>query len=490
MSRLTKQHLTRINHIITMALIVLSGYFIFIWFQVTPKIELDLRLASPKNALANNLALQKVNIKGTWLQFQGLPGNPSGAWPNFRGTNYNNIAAAASNLRHDFSTDNLPLRWEQSLGEGYAGAAVTAGRVYVLDYIKNKQSDALRCFSLDTGEEIWQRSYVIAIKRNHGISRTVPAVADGHVVTIGPKCQVMCVAAESGAFKWGLDLPTRYQTEVPLWYTGQCPFIENGIAVMAPGGRALLIGVELSTGRVVWETPNPDRFKMSHASPIPMTIHGKRMAVYPAIGGLVGVSLSGPDQGQLLWMTKEWNHSVISPSAVQVGQDKLLVSAGYGGGSMLFKLDKSGNKFTINKLATFDKSHFACEQHTPIYYRNHLFTILPNDAGAYHRQLVCMAPDGRIKWRSGRNHRFGLGPFVIADGKFFILDDHGMLTIAKAGTDQYEQLNQIQALSGRESWAPIAIAGSKMILRDFTRMICLDLTSKGTVHRTPATKVD
>ena len=45
------------------------------------------------------------------------------------------------------------------LGEGYAGAAVANGRVYVLDYDEVREADSLRCFSLDDGKEIWRRWY-------------------------------------------------------------------------------------------------------------------------------------------------------------------------------------------------------------------------------------------------------------------------------------------------------------------------------------------
>jgi len=38
------------------------------------------------------------------------------------------------------------------------------------------------------------------------MSRTIPAVTENYVVTIGPKCHVMCVDAESGEFKWAIDL--------------------------------------------------------------------------------------------------------------------------------------------------------------------------------------------------------------------------------------------------------------------------------------------
>lgn len=470
-----KTHIELITLPVTASLAIAGLVLIALWFQVAPKITIQMRSAPPQDEITKALAVQKINIQGTFTRFSGLPSKSTVTWSGFRGGQYNNVVRESTPLRSTLNESDLPLLWSQKLGEGYAGAAVGNGCVYVLDYDKAKKSDALRCFSLDTGEEIWRRAYRISIKRNHGISRTVPAVSDKYVVTMGPKCHVMCVDALTGDFKWGLDLAAQYGTEVPLWYTGQCPVIDNSTAVLAPAGKALLIGVDLETGKILWETPNPEKFKMSHASIIPMTFFQQKMYVYCAIGGMAGISASGPDTGQILWQTKAWNQTVISPSPVQIPENNIFVTAGYGGGSMMFKLTQADNRFSINSLFKLDKKVFACEQHTPIYFKGYLYSVLPNDAGEFNRQLVCMTPAGKIKWRSGRDHRFGLGPFIIADNKIFILDDHGMLTIALASSTRYSQLSQVKVLQGRESWAPIALAGSKMLLRDFEQMICLEL---------------
>ena len=46
----------------------------------------------------------------------------------------------------------------------------------------------------------------VAVKRNHGMSRTVPAVTDKYVVAIGPKCDVSCLDPATGKPYWLIDL--------------------------------------------------------------------------------------------------------------------------------------------------------------------------------------------------------------------------------------------------------------------------------------------
>jgi len=175
---------------------------------------------------------EAVEIGSIFAQYDGSPSEIRAGWPRFRGADFDNIGKENTRLLDDWGSEGPAVSWSVELGEGHGGPVVSNGRVYVLDYDEEERADILRCFSLDDGKEIWRRGYNVYVKRNHGMSRTVPAVTDKYVVTIGPKCHVMCVDAGTGDFKWGLDLENDYGAEVPLWYTGQCPLIDDSTAVL------------------------------------------------------------------------------------------------------------------------------------------------------------------------------------------------------------------------------------------------------------------
>ncbi len=152
-----------------------------------------------------------------------------------------------------------PVLWSIELGEGYAGAAVSDGRVFVLDYDEQAAADTIRCLSLDDGREIWRNGYPVAVTRNHGMSRTVPAIVEDHVITMGPRCHVACWDAKTGECRWLIDLVREHATTEPRWYAGQCPLIDEGRLILAPCGSALLMAVDYRTGEVIWQSPNPAR---------------------------------------------------------------------------------------------------------------------------------------------------------------------------------------------------------------------------------------
>lgn len=451
------------------------------WLDVIPSSKIKMRVPIESNLLiktsSSEAEFEHFARGGEFKRFDGVVSTTlHGTWQCFRGSLQDNIAHDEVRLLERWTTNVPAVLWSVALGEGYAGPAVYSGRVYVLDYDEKLRADSLRCFSLDDGKEIWRRWYRVRISKNHGYSRTVPAVSERYVVTIGPKCHVMCVDADTGDFKWGLDLVKQYGTQIPLWYTGQCPLIDNNTVVIAPCGKdVLMMGVDCETGKVLWQTPNTDKWQMSHSSIMIMRFAGRKMYVYCAIGGMIGVSAEESDCGTVLWKTTLWKPTIVAPSPVIFDDGRIFVTAGYGAGGMMLKLHEKSEKFTVESLFTTDKSVFACEQHTPILYNGYLYTVLPNDAGENKKQLVCMSPEGRIMWKSGKSNRFGLGPFLIADEKIFVLEDSGILTVAKATPSGYIQLGSMTVLNGKEAWAPMAMVNGRLILRDNTHMICLDM---------------
>ncbi len=469
----------KIINITLIALGVIAAGVLFWWLKNDPTTEYTVSLAGADNR-GEGGAAQEVELGAVFEEYADDYTQLSETWPRFRGSDFDNISKSPVNLIETFPSDGPEIVWSVELGEGHSGAAIYEGLAYVLDYDEETRADLLRCFSLTDGKEMWRRGYEVSIKRNHGMSRTVPAITEDYILTMGPMCHVMCLERESGDFLWGIDVAKEYESEVPLWYTGQCPLIDDGNAIIATGGNALMIAVDCETGEKLWETPNPGGWKMSHSSVMPFTYGGRKMYVYSAIGGMVGVAADGDDAGQVLWETADWNHSVVAPSPVCMDDGKIFMTAGYGAGSMMLQLSENNGEFTIETLYEYaPREGLACEQQTPVLWNGHLFGIMPKDGGALRNQFVCFNPDDtrEIVWSSGSEARFGLGPYFIADDKFFILNDDGTLYIAQPSTEGYIQVDQHQVIEGHDAWAPFAIADGYLLMRDADTMVCLNLNT-------------
>ncbi len=391
--------------------------------------------------------------------------NVPGFWPWFRGPNRDNISTEKVRLARSWPQGGPPVVWSRQLGEGYTAPAVRKGRMYILDWVNNQ--DVLRCMSFADGQDIWTYAYPNPIKRNHGMSRTVPAVTDKYVVTFGPSAVVVCAEADSGKVRWQMDLVKQYGAKVPEWYAGQCPLIDGDRAILAPAGRALMIAVDLASGKVVWETPNstgPPPWSQSHASICVADIGGKHQYIYVAHGGVASVDAA---TGKILWQTREWRVSTATiPTAISIGDGRVFLTGGYNAGSMMIKV--SGN--SVQTLYRTKTGTFSSKQQTPILSGGYLYGVLENG------QLVCMDLDGKEQWKSGPTQRFGLGPYVMAPGGLmYLLNDTGKLTLAEVSPSAFKPLATTKVLSGSEAWGPLVLTAGKLVARDLTKMVCLNV---------------
>jgi outer membrane protein assembly factor BamB len=451
---------------------VVATIVLAVWFSRRVEDELKLRIPGTDHPPGVDAAAVLNPVRGgSVVKGEGRAADLPGAWPGFRGTGLTGVGVEPTKLARSWGAGGPGELWSVAAGEGYGGAAVQAGRVYLMDYDQARRQSVLRCLSLADGREIWRYEYAISVKRNHGMSRTVPTVAGPYVVAMDPKCNVLCVDRESGELRWGLNLVREFGASVPPWYTGQCPLVEGDTVILAPGGNdALLIAVELATGKTIWKSPNPRGWKMTHASVTPLDFGGRRILVYCGSGGVAGVDAR---DGKVLWETTDWKISIATvPSPLPLPDGKIFLSGGYNAGSLMLQLAERDGGVGVKTLFRLPPEVFGATQHSPVFLDGYIYGIRANG------HFVCLDPTGKVRWSSGAGAQFGLGPFLIADGLIFALNDTGWLSLMELSAEKYAPLAKARVLQGRESWGPMALAGGRLIVRDLTRVVCLDVAAK------------
>lgn len=470
-------HLSLVTLGIPAVTAVIGVAAIVYWLSSVPEPEIRPRvpgLDRPLRSQSNQR--QAASLTGALVKGEGMPSALSGEWPRFRGANLDAIWEDQTVTLAQSWDGNSPRKlWSIPVGEGFAAAAIREGCVYLIDYDREKEQDVVRCLSLDDGRDIWQFRYPNTVKRNHGMSRTIPTVTDKYVVSIGPKCHVSCLDRTTGEARWLIDMADQWGATVPPWYAGQCPLVEEDRVILAPGGpEALMVAIDAATGKELWRTPNPRNWKMTHSSIIPMDFRGRRMYVYCASGGVVGVDASS---GAILWETAEWKISLATvPSPLPLPEDRVFLCGGYDAGALMLQLKEKEGRVVADVLFRLPPEQFGSTQQTPVFYKGHIYGVREKD-----KQMVCLNLDGTVRWASGSQYRFGLGPYMIANGLLLALDDDGTLTMAEASPDAFKVLARAKVLDGHDCWGPMAIVKGRLIVRSMTEMICLDLTAPGAV---------
>jgi outer membrane protein assembly factor BamB len=439
------------------------------WLRIAAAPVVELRVPGTDGAAAAGTGVVAA-VRGELTRGEGQPSTQPGEWPQFRGPARDGVAQEGAGWATNWPAAGPRVVWSIPVGEGHAGAAVWQGRVYLFDYDRDRHRDVIRCLSLDDARDIWRYSYPVDIKRNHGMSRTVPAVTNGLLVALGPKCHVTALDPVTGERHWGLDLVRDYGTTVPPWYAGQCPLIDEGRVILAPGGTALLLAVDGLTGTVAWTTPNPRGWKMTHSSIMPVVLGGRRQYVYCASDGVVAVS---PEDGSVLWTSSEWKISIANiPTPVVVGPNRLLLAGGYNAGAVLLEVQGGATGCTARVVTRYPATVFGADQQTPIRYNNSIYGVRPGG------ELVCLDLDGTLRWTSGAENRYGIGPYVVAGDRLLVMNDAGRLTMVRAAPDGFTRMAEAQVLHGHDAWGPMAVAGDRLIVRDLTTLTCLDMSGR------------
>lgn len=457
-----------IRNLIYTALTLAATALLAWWFLAPAEPDLAVRKIIPANhpSQADLMAAEDSRNPGTLTPGPGKPSDIKGDWPCFRGASRDGIVSGIP-IATRWPTGGPAVLWKIKVGEGHGGAAVHDGRVYIIDYDELKHEDVVRCLSLDDGQDLWRFSYSDKVKRNHGMSRTVPAVDDRVVVTLGPRGHLTCLDAKTGKLLWKKNLVLEYDTKVPEWYAGQCPLIDEGRVIIAPGGKALMFAADPLTGRPVWQTPNPDGWQMTHSSILPVRFQGAKQYVWCASDGVVGIDAA---TGRLLWKFPGWRIKIATvPTPVDLGDGRLLFTGGYDAGAMMVRLVRAGDGITVEKQWETKPKVFGSDQQTPIYYQGFIYGVIPGG------RLACITPEGQQRWVLDRPP-LGLGPYLMIAGRLLALGDNPpVLHLFEVGPNGARPLAAHPVLGGHDAWAPIAFVAGRVIVRDLTTMECLDL---------------
>jgi outer membrane protein assembly factor BamB len=403
-------------------------------------------------------------------------------WPQFLGPDRDGVAHESPSLARAWPATGPKILWQQPVGAGYGGAAICGDSVFLLDR-DGDAGDVLRRFNLADGNEVWRYAYAAEGKCDHGGSRPTPASDGNMVFSIGPFGQISAVKFSDGSLVWKANLLADWDAQRPGWAVSTSPLLYGDWVIVMPWGKkAALVAYEKATGKVAWTTPNPKGVNEEYESPIPMKFDGKDMILATGLQGyLIGVDAK---TGVQLWEHevypkggKMWWHI---PSPLPIGDGRIFMTAGYGRGAAVLKLDammsipeKPVAPFKVTEVWRNNCMGSKCAQ--ALLYGGYLYGNSSDVGGG----LRCVTLDGQVKWDSkGQGRTFDLGNLIIADGLIFIMVGRtGELVMAEASPDGYKELGHAGFLTAGEDWAPLAFKDGKLVLRDQHSLVCLDLTA-------------
>ena len=175
------------------------------------------------------------------------------------------------------------------------------------------------------------------------------------------------------------------------------------------------------------------------------------------------------------------------PSAVDAGDNKVLVAGGYENGVVMLKIEKKTDG-SYGATVLFTHNDFGEHTKPPILYNGYFYGQFSTNSK--RDGLACMDMDGKVLWRTMREPLFDKGSMILADGVLLATDGAknlyiiepspaGFKSLAKAelfSTPQPAENNQAPAPrmgAMAQNWGPMALAGGKLLIRDQTKLMCI-----------------
>lgn len=416
------------------------------------------------------------------LVLVGLAGYPIASfadWPQFLGPNRNGVSDEKG-LAREWPEGGPRVLWSVAVGEGYAGAAVRDGEVYVLDR-REGTTDILRCFALNDGNELWNYSYEAPGNVGHTGSRNPPTVDEKYVYSVGMVGDFLCTDRKIHKPAWQKNFIKEFGTELPRWGYSQSPVLYKNLVIVAPQAPdAFIVAYDREKGDLVWKSAGLGR--VGYVSPVVVTLAGVEQLVMTGagsrdgseLGATAGISL---DDGSILWKYEGWQCWIPIPNATPLPGDKLFITGGYNAGSAIVQVAKGAGGFEAKEVMKLSADTCGSQIHQPIVYKDHLY--VNSNSNERLDGMSCFTLDGALKWRSKdaeSNPLFERGNFIIADDLIIALDGKtGILYLVEPSPEGYKQLAMAPVVEGRELWGPLAISDGKLLVRSQDILKCLDL---------------
>jgi len=366
-------------------------------------------------------------------------------WPQFQGPTRAGISGATGLNLSKWEVDSPPVVWGKSLSEGFGGAAIKGGDVFLVDR-DSDVSDKLLCLSLEDGSEKWSYSFEFPGKLPFPGSRGVPLVEDDAVYFVGGFGQVFRINRETHKADWIVSIQDQYGAAPPKWGWAQSVVkVGDVIIVPAMAAETGLIGLDSRSGKELWKT---EGFGDSHSNPAVLTLHGVEQAVFVATkreGELkLGTTISvAPETGKVLWKTDAYFNSIPIPFPTKVTEELVFLTGGYGDGSCMVRVTKSGEEWKVEKVFALPQ---GTQVHPPFVIGDHIY-LLANENANHNGEarktggLMCLDFDGKTIWQTGDKPFMGRGNMILVDGHLLIQDGEvGYLRSVKPSPEGYKEV--------------------------------------------------
>jgi hypothetical protein len=389
-------------------------------------------------------------------------------WPALYGPRRNHTSDQKGLLR-TWPEAGPKVLWTLPTGAGFGGAAVSGESVYLHDRDENV-GDTLRVLDLASGKELWTFAYDAPGRFMFAGSRTTPTVDGEFVYTVGPVGDLYAISTKTRKPAWRKNIWKDFGGgQLPQWAIVQNPLVYGDLLIVAPQTpEAGVVAYDKVSGELKWKSAplsgipgyvTPSMLKVGSEDQLVMVTGAVGRGRNARDGSVNGLD---PRSGKVLWTYTDFQCIIPVPQAVDAGQGRVLITGGYGAGSVMLKVDKkSDGSYAVAEL--FRNADFGAHTQPPVLHDGHFYAHYTTNERA--DGLIAMDMEGQVKWKTGQQPAFTRGGVILADGLMLMTDGNTKLYLVEPSPSGFKPLASAVILEPGDNWAPLALSQGKLLVR-------------------------
>jgi outer membrane protein assembly factor BamB len=403
----------------------------------------------------------------------------AGDWPQYRGPQHD---GSTSERIARWTGDGPRQLWKVPTTDGFSSFSIKGGKAFTLVKrdVEGVAQEVCVAVDADQGKELWATPLGIAKYEGGGDDgtsdnrggdgpRSTPTLDGDKVYVLSANLIVSCLQADTGNVLWSRDLVKDHGAKNITWKNAASPVLDGNVIYVAGGADGqCFLALNKNDGSVVWKTGSD---KITHATPVPATIHGVRQVIFFMQSGLVSL---GAADGKELWK-HPFKFSVSTAASPVVAGDIVYCAAGYGVGASAARISKSGDAWTATELWRTTGNKPVCNHwSTPVYKDGYLYGMFSfKEYGKGPLKCVEVAT-GKVMWQK---ENFGAGQVILAADTLVALGDAGQLVLVDPNPKEYRELARATVVSGK-CWSTPSLSNGRLYVRSTKEGVCLDVSGK------------
>lgn len=377
---------------------------------------------------------------------------------------HRNFQTEANGIAERWPAGGARVMWKRELGEGYSSILAEDGVLYTL-YGRPGQEITLAA-NAATGKTIWERANPVsfhndAADRGNGPHAT-PLIVGDRLFTTGVTGRFECLDKKTGKLLWTHGLWNELRGSRLIYGYAASALAYRELVLLPVGGAdQAMAAFRQSDGSVVWKKDNAGN---AYSSPLLINVDGLDQVVQLMSKTVFGVN---PLNGDLQWyMPHDTPYGLNVSTPVWGAGNLLFVTSGYGAGSRVIEVTRSGNSVSAKQV--WYSNRVGAHHGNAIRQGDTLYFSSGNGPAPFTAVDV---RTGKALWQS---REFPKVTMVYADSKLIVLDEDGNLALAQVSPQGVRTIVKAPLLTNN-AWTPPTLCGTKLYIRDRRSMTAVDL---------------